>query len=205
MIELTKKYKSGSALEILQEAILFGDITKYDSLTQIELAGSLGTSRMPVREALIALEYQGLIERQTNQHINAAPLTDEDIHVIFSDLAALECGVIEALDGESLCALAECGTQEEFHRVLCGKAGAVLRRKTLETLTEVYLSFVLANALDRGKADELFDDVKGVIEGLPMCDTSPGDLREVYRLYARVLGDEMIRIRRKRHAELEAG
>ena len=43
MIELTKKYKSGSALEILQEAILFGDITKYDSLTQIELAGSLGT------------------------------------------------------------------------------------------------------------------------------------------------------------------
>ena len=205
MIELTKKYKSGSALEILQEAILFGDITKDDSLTQIELAESLGTSRMPVREALIALEYQGLIERQTNQHINAAPLTDEDIRGIFSDLTVLECGVIEGLDADSLSALAVCGTQEEFHRMLCGKAGAVLRRKTLETFTEVYLSFVLANALNREKTDELFEDVKGVIEGLPMCDTSPDDLREVYALYSRVLADEMIRIRRKRHAELEAG
>ena len=56
MLELRKKYKSGNAAEILREAILTGDIPEGISITQNEIADSLGTSRMPVREALISLE-----------------------------------------------------------------------------------------------------------------------------------------------------
>lgn len=41
-----------------------GNIPDGSEMTQNELAESLGVSRMPVREALILLEYQGLIDRR---------------------------------------------------------------------------------------------------------------------------------------------
>ncbi|MBQ3763537.1 MAG: GntR family transcriptional regulator, partial [Synergistaceae bacterium] len=60
MLELRKKYKSGNAVESIRNAILFGEIS--GEIAQNEFADSLGISRIPVREALIALEYHGLIE-----------------------------------------------------------------------------------------------------------------------------------------------
>ena len=79
MLKLRKKYKSGSALEILQEAILSGDIQGGTVITQSELAASLEVSRMPVREALISLEYHGLTERLPGQHVRITTLNDEYI------------------------------------------------------------------------------------------------------------------------------
>ena len=51
--------KQGSVVEILKHEILLGNIPSGTEMTQNELATSLGVSRMPVREALILLEYQG--------------------------------------------------------------------------------------------------------------------------------------------------
>ena len=203
MIELTKKYKSGSALEILQEAILFGDIPEGISLTQNELAESLGTSRMPVREALIALEYQGLVKKHTNQHVNVAALTDNDIHAVFSDLAVLEFEVLKTFAEDELSVLSACMTQEEYHRTLCAKTEAPLRRRTLGTMTGVYLSFVLANAEDRGKLDAVFTNLQEAVKN----PADPEILRACYAVYAEVLSLELLQIRkrRKENAELEAG
>lgn len=127
MLELTKKYKSGSALEIMQEAILFGDIPAGTSITQNELAESLGVSRMPVREALIALEYQGLVVRHSNQHAEVISLTDSDIRATFEDLAVLDGNAIHM---------------------------SPFRRKMLATLKGVYLAFVLNNSDYDGKVDD---------------------------------------------------
>ena len=49
MLKLERLYKSETALEILQEAILSGDIESSTEITQTEAALSLGVSRMPVR------------------------------------------------------------------------------------------------------------------------------------------------------------
>ena len=54
--------KQGSVVEILKNEILLGNIPSGTEMTQNELATSLGVSRMPVREALILLEYQGLAQ-----------------------------------------------------------------------------------------------------------------------------------------------
>lgn len=53
------KKKQGSIVELLRDEILAGNIPDGSEMTQNELAESLGVSRMPVREALILLEYQG--------------------------------------------------------------------------------------------------------------------------------------------------
>lgn len=46
----------------LREAILSGHLAQGTRLRQVELAGQLGISRTPLREALMKLEQEGLIE-----------------------------------------------------------------------------------------------------------------------------------------------
>ena len=53
------KKKQGSIVELLRDEILAGNIPDGSEMTQNELAEGLGVSRMPVREALILLEYPG--------------------------------------------------------------------------------------------------------------------------------------------------
>lgn len=194
MLELRKKYKSGSALEILQEAILSGDIPAGISITQNELADSLGVSRMPVREALIALEYQGLIEKHTNQHISIALFTDNEIRAVFSDLAVIECEVLKTLRQEKILELSSIQKQEEFHKMLCENTITLFRRRTLETLTEIYLAFVLNNAENTERIDSTFNSLRRAMalnfDSVKIC----------YEVYSNVLADELITIRRNKHA-----
>ena len=203
MLELRKKYKSGSALEILQDAILTGDVPEDTTLTQNDIAQSLEISRMPVREALIVLEHQGLIERLPGQHVKTASLNDEYLRSIFADMSALEIEAVKVLPREKFCELSSCRGQMDFHRTLRKNINAPFRRKMLETITEIYLSFVLGRCDDSGKIDAVFVNLLGTM-------TTPKDIdviRAGYAVYSEVLANELIRIRRrqKAHAELEAG
>ena len=76
-IYIGNKKKQGSIVELLRDEILAGNIPDGSEMTQNELAESLGVSRMPVREALILLEYQGLIDRLPNNHVRVASLTED--------------------------------------------------------------------------------------------------------------------------------
>lgn len=187
----------------MQEAILFGDIPAGIRITQTELAASLDVSRMPVREALIALEYQGLVRRHTNQHVEITALTNDGIHEIFSDMASLETETIRGLADKDSALLSSFKDQREFHRELCGMAGSAFRRKTLETFAGVYLAFVLNNSEDTGRIDAVFGNILEAVK-------NPDDkeiLRAGYAVYSEVLANEFIRIRRKREkdAERQAG
>lgn len=83
MDKIEIKKKQGSIVEALRDAILSGSIPADTEMTQNELAQSLGVSRMPVREALIILEYQGLIRRLPNNHVRVVPQTREYIAELF--------------------------------------------------------------------------------------------------------------------------
>lgn len=194
MIELKKKYKSGSAIEILQEAILIGDIPEGITLTQNELAESLGTSRMPVREALIVLEYQGLIERQTNQHINTVAILESDIKSVFQDMAYIEIEIIRNYPPEHMQTLSLITDQKQFHRLICIGAFSPFRYKILKTMTEIYLAFVLDHSEDTSKIDSVFANLRETL-------IKPGNFevtRAAYAVYSEVLAGELMRIRIRR-------
>ena len=99
-LQLNKRYKSGSALEIIRDAILAGDIS--GEISQNEFADSLEVSRIPVREALIALEYQGLIEKLPNQHARIINLDSENIRNLFADMSLLELETVKSLPAEKI-------------------------------------------------------------------------------------------------------
>lgn len=56
--------------QTLRRHILNGHIEDETELTQEWIASQLGVSRMPIREALYLLEYEGYIERKGNRRLN---------------------------------------------------------------------------------------------------------------------------------------
>ncbi len=145
------KKKQGSIVEVLKDAILSGDIPNGTEMTQNELAQSLGVSRMPVREALILLEYQGLIDRLPNNHVKVSQLTDDFFHHVFRHAAMLET---EALKGwQDLEALPD--QEMEFHREIWKNHRYSFSKKALETLIEIYTAFVVNSGNCVGSARKL--------------------------------------------------
>ena len=194
MLKLRKRYKSGSALDILQEAILSGDIQGGTVITQSELAASLEVSRMPVREALISLEYHGLTERLPGQHVRITTLNDEYIRAIFTDMGIIESEAMKDFSAEKLMSLSICERQTDFHRLLRRYIAVPLRRKFLESITEVYLRFVLKRCVNAEDIDAVFLNLLSELK-YPLDMVT---VRACYAEYGEELSCGLIRIRRDR-------
>ena len=188
MLELRKKYKSGNAVESIRDAILLGEIS--GEIAQNEFADSLGISRIPVREALIALEYHGLIEKLPNQHVKIVEINDAAIKELFSDMSLLELEVIKSLPSEKLKPLSSLG-QLEFHREIRRFTKSPLRKTFLKIITETYLMFVLEHSDGRNLAP-VFENLKHSLEDFDI-------LKACYAVYAEVLSTELINIRRRKN------
>ena len=74
----------------LRDAILAGRYMAGQSLRQEEIAQSIGTSRVPVREALKRLEVEGLVVLRPRRGYVVASLDPEDIEDIFDIRMMLE-------------------------------------------------------------------------------------------------------------------
>src|SRR5439155_14922646 len=68
----------------LRKAILEGELAEGTSLPEAQTAVKLGVSRVPVREALVELERQGLVQFDPNGRACVRAFTDADIQEILS-------------------------------------------------------------------------------------------------------------------------
>lgn len=80
---------------ILRQAILEGALMGGTLLRQGDLAKKLGVSRIPVREALLKLEGEGLVETQPRHGVVVTSLTAEDFKEILQMRYALESLALE--------------------------------------------------------------------------------------------------------------
>lgn len=81
---------SGEVLERLRKAILTGELAEGTPLPEAQTAAKLGVSRVPVREALVELERQGLVEFDLHGRACVKPFTPEDIAEILSLRSSLQ-------------------------------------------------------------------------------------------------------------------
>ena len=81
---------SKEVLERLRKAILTGELAEGTALPEAQTAAKLGVSRVPVREALVELERQGLVEFDGHGRARVKPFTPEDITEILSLRASLQ-------------------------------------------------------------------------------------------------------------------
>ncbi len=84
--------------DILREQILLGDLKPGDSIPERETSAALAVSRTPLREALLMLEVEGLIEMApARTPVVAKPSLLEVTHLLLVQSA------LEALAGECAC------------------------------------------------------------------------------------------------------
>ena len=74
----------------LREAILAGVLSPGARLRQEDLAERFGTSRIPVREALRALEYEGLVASEPNRGFTVTELDADDVEEVYDLRIVLE-------------------------------------------------------------------------------------------------------------------
>jgi DNA-binding GntR family transcriptional regulator len=89
------------ALALLREALITGRITDDVVYSSKALATELGVSNGPIREAMLALVGDGLMEAVPNKGFRAVPLTPADLAEIYEMRLLLEVPVIarQARDG----------------------------------------------------------------------------------------------------------
>ena len=90
------------AYEHLRERILSGDLPAGDTMLEEEIALGLGMSRTPVREAVIRLEREGLIELVPRRGVRVATMSARDIREINELLSCLEAAAAERLASRRL-------------------------------------------------------------------------------------------------------
>ena len=83
--------------ERLREAIFRGDLGPGRRVRQEELADRLGVSRAPVRQALVILEGEGLVQTDRLRGAIVAPLTVELIRDLYELRTGIERHVAECL------------------------------------------------------------------------------------------------------------
>jgi DNA-binding GntR family transcriptional regulator len=76
--------------KVLREAIMRGDLKPGEKLDQREIAATLKVSRTPVRNALLILSEEGLVEMTAHRGAVVAELTPEEIEEIYLIRGVLE-------------------------------------------------------------------------------------------------------------------
>ncbi len=74
----------------IRDSILSGAYKKGEELRELTLAGTLGVSRTPVREALRQLEMEGLVSIIPNKGAVVVGFSAEDLHDIYELRSVLE-------------------------------------------------------------------------------------------------------------------
>lgn len=81
---------TGSVAEELRRRIISGEFRGGDQVRQEALAEELGVSRIPIREALLQLETEGLVVIHTHKGAVVASLTPEDAVDLFETRLVFE-------------------------------------------------------------------------------------------------------------------
>lgn len=85
----------------LENAILEGEYADGESLNEIKLSNELGVSRTPVREALMQLELEGLVENIPNKGAVVVGISEKDIKDIYAVRIRIE-GLASRLSAENI-------------------------------------------------------------------------------------------------------
>jgi DNA-binding GntR family transcriptional regulator len=72
------------AASALRNMIFGGELRPGDRVVENQLAGALGVSKPPLREALRVLEQEGLVVRSPRRGVVVTPLTLHDVYEIFT-------------------------------------------------------------------------------------------------------------------------
>ena len=93
--QISRKTIASSVVEILREKIISHEIKGGQPLRQDALADELNVSRIPIREALLQLEAEGLVQFAPHKGAVATEISATEVDELFGLRALLECDVLK--------------------------------------------------------------------------------------------------------------
>ncbi|MGD8563431.1 MAG: GntR family transcriptional regulator [Desulfarculaceae bacterium] len=152
---------SEKVLEILEEEIMAGNFRPGDRLVEREIAARLGVSRVPVREALFALEKRGLVKkkRANDKWREIVALTPRELSESYHVKYLIECHAFseKSLDGdESLL-----GTLEN----LITDMDLALKKSDVGNYREININFhnQIVFSLENKRLNDIYLDVSRML------------------------------------------
>jgi len=82
----------------LCDRIVQGELIPGSRVRDAAMAELLGVSRTPVREAMLRLTHEGLLESDVGRGFTVRPLTPDEVHQATGIVAALECLALRETD-----------------------------------------------------------------------------------------------------------
>ncbi len=154
----------------LREAILKGELKPGERLMELQLAGKLGVSRTPIREAIRMLEQEGLAVTIPRRGAEVAKMTEKDMEDVLQ--------IRDALDELAVSIACRQMTAEQLD---------TLRR----TMQEFALYTKTGDVRKIAEADVKFHDIIYQSTGNPKLVSMLSNLREqMYRYRVEYLKDE---------------
>lgn len=93
-MSITYKTRTQLVVETIREKILSGEIKAGQPLRQAALATELNVSRIPIREALLQLEAEGLVSFEPHKGATATELNADQVDELFELRAMLESDLL---------------------------------------------------------------------------------------------------------------
>ncbi len=94
MTPIMHKTRTQLVVEALRERILSGEIKGGEPIRQSAIANSLNVSRIPVREALVQLEAEGLVHFEPHKGASATLLSVEQVTELFELRVMIESDLL---------------------------------------------------------------------------------------------------------------
>lgn len=158
--ELSRATLKTQVVEQIRTAILTAVFKPGERLNETHLAQQFGLSRIPVREALLQLQEQGLVMNHPRRGMFVVSLSEEDVQRINSLRIVLEAeaiklcrvnltpsyenrliSLVDKMEGTTTESDFDASTLDlEFHRTVWAVAGNPYLEKTLNSLVTVLFS-----------------------------------------------------------------
>jgi DNA-binding GntR family transcriptional regulator len=185
------------AKEVIRAGIVGGELVSGEVYSATTLSGRLGVSPTPVREAMLDLASEGLVEVIRNRGYRILTMAERDLDEISelrkmlevpamrlviekasdTDLATLESGVVtieEAAAGKDLAAFLN--ADRTFHLALLGLAGNSRLVRLVGQLRDQTRLMGLKRMADAGSLAESAAEHRSILEALRARDVERAEL-----------------------------
>jgi DNA-binding GntR family transcriptional regulator len=173
-----------NAREYVISKIRNGEFPPGAKISEARIAQDLSMSQIPVREAMIALNHEGWVERVLNKGVFVKQFDLEEMKHLFEVRELIEIGIIvslaEKITDKQLAELYECLT-------ICEDSREAKDFDTAER-SEAHFHRLLVNFYGNDKLEAIFESILSQAVNLwfRSCDNFPSIAQEVYKQFKRV-------------------
>lgn len=199
---VSSELRSGLVYTLLLERIRNGEIEPGERLTEVDVAGQLGVSRTPVREALKRLQARHLLQAVPGRGLELAELSSRQVIELYDMRAVLE-GMAASLAAEhaTSASIDRMHVQARFYRdnidnpVVLAKANMSFHHTIIGESANAYLKEAIATLEDnlglvrsrisnsRARRLTIADEHQAIVDAIARRDKAAAEFIARHHIY----------------------